>query len=239
MRLDGRRPDQLRPVNFTLNYIIYPEGSVLIEQGNTRVLCNVSVEETIPKWMQNQNLRGGWITAEYSMLPRSTLTRTPRETNALSGRTHEIRRLIGRSLRMAVNLQQLESKTLTIDCDVLQADGGTRTAAITGAYVALVLALRKLKQTGAIDEDIPTTAVAAVSVGIVRGEPYLDLTYEEDHQAEVDLNVVMTERGEYIEIQGTAEAQPFSRSQLDQLLDFARKGILELIELQKQALRDY
>jgi ribonuclease PH len=202
-------------------------------------LCNVTVEDLTPKWMQSQNVPGGWITAEYAMLPRATHTRTPRETSGLSGRTQEIRRLIGRSLRMALDLQQLGPRTLTIDCDVLQADGGTRTAAITGASVALALALRKLQHSGLLTAEFHPLAIAAVSVGILNGEPVLDLSYDEDRKAEVDMNVVMTEQGEFIEIQGTAELRPFSRSRLDHLLGYAQKGIQELIGLQKEALEIY
>jgi ribonuclease PH len=235
-RPDGRLASQLRPVTFALDYVSYPEGSVLISQGNTRVLCNVSIEAGVPRWMQVQNVPGGWITAEYAMLPRATHTRTPRETNGLSGRTQEIKRLIGRSLRAAVDLEKLGPRTCTVDCDVIQADGGTRTAAITGSYVALALALQRLSRAGEIPPDALRTAVAAVSVGVVAGEERLDLCYAEDSRAEVDFNVVMTAAGEFIEVQGTAEGKPFSWAHLQALLDLAQSGIEELVRLQEAAL---
>jgi ribonuclease PH len=202
-RPDGRQPDELRPIKFTLDYVDYPEGSVLIELGSTRVLCNASVEETVPAWMAGKGT--GWLTAEYALLPRSTHTRTPRETQGLRGRTQEIRRLIGRSLRAGVDLSLLGERTLVIDCDVLQADGGTRTAAVTGGYVAAALALRRLAERGAVPEEVLASPVAAVSVGVVAGQVRLDLCYTEDRDAEVDLNVVMTAEGRLIEVQGTAE----------------------------------
>jgi len=236
MRPDGRKPDQLRPITLTKDFISHPYGSVLICQGETRVLCNVSVEDKVPRWMQSQNVPGGWVTAEYAMLPASTHTRRPRETHGFSGRTQEIRRLIGRSMRMALDLKQLGPRTLTVDCDVLQADGGTRTAAITGAYVALALAVQKLTTTGQLAIPISLTPIAAVSVGVVDGIPILDLSYEEDNQAEVDMNVVMTQEGEFIEIQGTGEHAPFSGIQLRQLLDYAHQGIQELLILQENIL---
>jgi len=235
MRPDGRANDELRPVIITPDYITYPEGSVLIEMGQTRVICNVSVEERVPAWLVGQNQ--GWITAEYGMLPRSTHTRTPRETQGPGARTQEIRRLIGRSLRAAVDLTKLGERTLTVDCDVIQADGGTRTAAITGGYVALAIALRKLIRGGLIHARAMKSPVAAVSVGIVQGEPVLDLCYEEDSMAEVDFNVVMTAEGQYVEVQGTAESNPFSRTQMNALLDLAEKGIRELLALQKRVLK--
>ncbi len=234
-RPDGRRPDELRPLNFVLNYVEYSEGSVLIELGRTRVLCNVSVEEQVPAWMTGG--RGGWLTAEYSLLPRSTHTRTPRETWGLRGRTQEIRRLIGRSLRAAVNLDLLGERTLIVDCDVLQADGGTRTAAITGGYVALALALRRLAEWGLVPPEALKPPVAAVSVGVVSGEVWLDLCYAEDRDAEVDLNVAMTADGRLVEVQGTAEGTPFSRETLDRMLDLAAQGIAHLIQQQREALR--
>jgi ribonuclease PH len=236
MRPDHRLPDQLRPVKFDLDFISYPEGSVLISQGNTRVLCNASIEEGVPRWMQSQNISGGWITAEYAMLPRATHTRTPRETAGLSGRTQEIRRLVGRSMRAAVDLKQLGSRTITLDCDVLQADGGTRTAAITGSYVSLAIALEKFILEGKIPPSTLSAAVAAVSVGIVDGECRLDLCYEEDSTAQADMNIVMTGAGEFVEIQGTAEKSPFSHTEFQQMLDYARKGIEELLSLQKGLL---
>jgi ribonuclease PH len=235
MRPDGRANDELRPVVITPDYITYPEGSVLIEMGQTKVICNVSVEERVPHWLVGQNQ--GWITAEYGMLPRSTHTRTPRETRGPAARTQEIRRLIGRSLRAAVDLTKLGGRTLTVDCDVIQADGGTRTAAITGGYVALAIALKKLIRGGLIHARVMRAPVAAVSVGVVEGNAVLDLCYEEDSMAEVDFNVVMTSRGQYVEVQGTAEGSPFSRAQVGALLDLAQKGIEDLLALQKRALK--
>ncbi len=237
MRIDGRKPDQLRPVTITPGFIVYPEGSALIAVGNTRVLCNVTIEGTVPRWMQAQGVSGGWITGEYSLLPRSTHTRTPRETNGLSGRTHEIRRLIGRSLRAAVDLEKLGARTITLDCDVLQADGGTRTAAVTGGYVALAIALNKLIAEGCIPPETLRPAVAAVSVGIVDGLPLLDLCYEEDHRAEVDVNVAMNAEGKFIEVQGTAEGEPFARPALDELLELAYKGVGQLLAIQNETLQ--
>ena len=233
-RPDGRRPDELRPVSFALNYVEYPEGSVLIELGRTRVLCNVSVEEGVPGWMAGGGT--GWLTAEYALLPRATHSRTPRETRGLRGRTQEIRRLIGRSLRAAVDLDLLGERTLVVDCDVLQADGGTRTAAITGGYVAVALALRRMAAKGAVPPEGLRPPVAAVSVGVVGGEVWLDLCYAEDHDAEVDLNIVMTDDGHLVEVQGTAEGPPFSRDTLDHMLDLAAQGIAGLIQHQREAL---
>ncbi len=233
-RPDGRRCDELRPVNFVLDYIEYPAGSVLIEVGRTRVLCNASVGETVPNWMMGRG--GGWLTAEYALLPSSTHTRTRRETCGLRGRTQEIRRLIGRSLRGAVNLDLLGERTLIVDCDVLQADGGTRTAAITGGYVAVALALRRLVGRGVVPPETLKPPLAAVSVGVVGGEVRLDLCYAEDRDAEVDLNVVMTDDGRLVEVQGTAEGAPFSRATLDRMLDLAAHGIAHLIRLQCEAL---
>lgn len=238
IRPDSRIATQLRHVTIQKDFIDYPEGSVLYSQGNTKVLCNVTVEEGVPRWMQTQNVAGGWITAEYSLLPRSTHTRTSRESNGLSGRTHEIKRLIGRSLRSVVNLNLLGPRTITIDCDVLQADGGTRTASITGGYIALVIALKRLIHAGKIPNEVIQDQVAAVSVGIVDGLSLLDLCYIEDSHAEVDCNIVMNARGEFIEIQGTAEKLSFSRSRLNNLLDLASHGIEQLFELQKTTLND-
>jgi len=212
----------------------YPEGSVLIELGATRVVCNVTVEERVPAWLMGQDQ--GWVTAEYALLPRSTHVRTPRETMGLRGRTQEIRRFIGRSLRAAVNLEKLGQRTLIVDCDVIQADGGTRTASVTGGYVALAIALNKLIRGGLLPPDVLKTPVAAISVGVVNGQPVLDLCYDEDSIAEVDFNVVMTARGEYVEVQGTAEGQPFTRQVIHQLLNLAEKGIQQLFAVQKQAL---
>jgi len=233
-RPDGRRWDELRPVTFTLDYVEYPEGSVLIEAGQTRVLCNVSVEEQVPAWMTGR--RSGWLTAEYAMLPRSTHTRSRRETGGLRGRTQEIRRLIGRSLRAGVDLDLLGERMLIVDCDVLQADGGTRTAAITGGYVAVALALRRLAEQGIIAPETLKPPVAAISIGVVGGEIRVDLCYTEDRDADVDLNVVMTENGRLIEVQGTAEGAPFSRETLDRMLDAVALSIASLIRQQREAL---
>ncbi len=235
-RNDGRKSDQLRVVNFKLDYIDYPEGSVLIAAGKTRVLCNVSVIQGVPAWMDHPDSNRGWITAEYALLPRSTNTRVARETSGLRGRTQEIKRLIGRSLRAGFNLDLLARKTLIVDCDVLQADGGTRTAAITGGYLALALALNDLVDQGEIPGQVFRPPVAAVSVGLLDGEPLLDLNYQEDSRADADLNVVMNAEGEYIEVQGTAEGDTFSRDQLSILLDLAEKGIEELLQLQQAQL---
>lgn len=234
MRFDGRAYDEMRAVKITPGYLDYPEGSALIEVGETRVICTATVEEMVPHWLKEQ--AQGWITAEYAMLPRSTRQRTPRETRELGGRTLEIRRLIGRALRVAVDLRLLGERTVIIDCDVLQADGGTRTAAITGGYVALAIALRKLIKGGLLPPSVLTTQVAAVSVGVLQDDPLLDLTYEEDYQAQVDFNVVMTGEGEYVEVQGTGEGGPFSRQMMDRLLELAQKGIGELLLAQKEAL---
>ena len=236
-RPDGRAPDQLRDVRLTPHYLDHAEGSVLIEAGKTRVLCAVSVEETQPPHLMKTDQ--GWITAEYAMLPRSTHTRSARESTRgrIGGRTHEIQRLIGRSLRAAVDLRKIGPRTLFIDCDVIQADGGTRTAAITGSYVALMLALQTLAKRGTLKSAPLRTPVAAVSVGIFKGEAVLDLNYAEDSKAEVDFNVVMTGGGQFIEAQGTAEGDPFSRAQMNQLLDLAEAGIRQLFDLQDAALR--
>lgn len=236
IRFDGRNAATLRPVIMVPHYLDYAEGSVFIKMGRTRVLCAVSVEEKVPDWLKGSGR--GWVTAEYSLLPRSTHTRTARESvqGRISGRTQEISRLIGRSLRAAVNLWALGERMCTVDCDVIQADGGTRTAAITGGYVALALALRKLIGAGIVPPEVLKVEVAAVSVGLVDGVPMLDLCYDEDSRADVDLNVVMTSAGEYVEIQGTAEGRPLPRRQLDVLLDLAEGGIRELIGIQRQVL---
>jgi len=231
LRDDGRRPDQLRPVVLTPDYVIYPEGSVLIEMGETRVLCNASVQPGAPSWKQSQGLPGGWVTAEYGMLPRSTHSRKSRETKGLGGRTQEIRRLIGRSLRAAVDVEKLGERTFIIDCDVLQADGGTRTAAITGGYLALKLALQTLIGAGELDPSVFLSPVAAISVGIIGGTPMLDLCYREDSAADVDFNIVMNAAGELIDVQGTAEGATFTRDALNEMLDLAEKGIGELLSL--------
>ena len=228
-RNDGRKNNQIRPVEFVLDYVDYPEGSVLISIGNTRVLCNVSIEDQVPAWMEKSDLPGGWITAEYALLPRSTTIRVRRETQGLSGRTQEIKRLIGRSLRAGFNLGLLGNRTFIVDCDVLQADGGTRTASVTGGYAALCLALKDLVEGGSISSEVFLSPVAAISVGILSGTPVLDLNYAEDSQAEADLNVVMNQAGEFIEIQGTAEGSTFSREVLDTMLEYAESGIQQLI----------
>jgi len=233
-RIDGRGQDELRPVKFTPGYVEFPEGSVLVEMGRTRVLCNVTIEESVPEWMVGKG--SGWLTAEYAMLPRSTQRRTPRETSGPRGRTQEIKRLIGRSLRVAVDLKLLGERTLLVDCDVLQADGGTRTASITGGYVAVALAIRKLVKAGLVPKDTLRTPVAAVSVGRIGPQTYLDLCYEEDRRADVDLNVIMTAEGKFIEVQGTAEGEPFNRKALDEMVDLAAAGIKRLVALQQRAL---
>jgi ribonuclease PH len=233
-RVDNRTNDALRPVKFNLHYTDYAEGSVLIETGQTRVLCNASIEESVPAWRLASG--SGWLTAEYGMLPRSTHQRMSRQRSSDSSRSREIQRLIGRSLRAAVDLDQLGPRTITVDCDVIQADGGTRTASITGGYVAVALALKKLIETGVIPETVLLTPVAAVSVGIVGGEAMLDLAYTEDSTAEVDLNVVMTGTGHFVEVQGTAEGQPFSRADLGTMLDLAWIGIERLLAEQQKVL---
>lgn len=236
-RNDGRERDQLRPVSIVMDYLEVPDGSVLISTGKTRVLCAASIEDTVPEWMERNQVPGGWVTAEYAMLPAATDPRGSREVDGWSGRTQEIRRLIGRSLRAAVNLEELGSRTCIVDCDVLQADGGTRTAAISGGYVALAAALQGLIEADEISEDVFAPRIAATSVGMVDGVPVLDLCYGEDARADVDINVVMNVEGEFIEIQGTAEGETFSRSQLDSMLDLAHKGIMELFTIQEEALR--
>jgi len=236
MRPDGRKDNELRPVRITRGFIKSAEGSVLIELGNTRVICTASVEEKVPPFLKDQ--KKGWLTAEYSMLPRATPTRTIRESTQgrIGGRTHEIQRLIGRSLRAIIDLEAIGERTLWIDCDVIQADGGTRTASITGAYIALVDAVRYMIKNGIIERNPIKDYLAAVSVGIVNGSPRLDLCYEEDSIAEVDMNVVMTGSGEFVEVQGTAEGKPFKKETLDSLLRLAEAGITKLINLQKELL---
>jgi ribonuclease PH len=237
-RDDGRQPNQLRTIRFQNHIAPYAAGSTLVEWGNTRVICGVTVEDTVPRWMKDQGVTGGWITAEYSMLPYSTLQRKPRDITKgkLDGRSQEIQRLIGRAVRAAVSLEALGSRTLWVDCDVLQADGGTRTAAITGAYVALALAARKLRVEGKLNADPILQPVAAVSVGIVKGTPLLDLCYTEDVEAEVDMNLVMDGAGRFIELQGTGEEATFTDSQLAAMLDLGRQGIRELLKAQTAAL---
>jgi len=235
-RRDGRRPDQQRPVRLTLGVQEYAEGSVLIEAGRTRVLCAATVEEGVPRWRAGSG--EGWVTAEYALLPRSTHTRTQRETSGPGGRTQEIRRLIGRSLRAAVNLAELGERTIIVDCDVLQADGGTRTASITGGFVALALALEGLWRRRLVGPRVLRTAVAAISVGVVGRLYLLDLDYEEDSRADVDANIVMTADGAFVEVQATAEGTPFSRADLDRLLTLAEKGIRQLFDVQRRALEE-
>ena len=236
MRFDQRQPNQLRPVRIETGYLKTAEGSAVIEAGNTRVLCAATVEDSIPSFLRGAGQ--GWITAEYSMLPRATITRTPREVNKgrQSGRTMEIQRLIGRSLRAVLDLKALGERTVIVDCDVIQADGGTRTASITGAFVALALAVESLRKLGAIKSNPIVTSVAAVSVGVVAGVPLLDLCYEEDSQADVDMNIVMTGDGRFIELQATAEKTPFDDGGMNALLELGRDGIRTLLELQALAI---
>jgi ribonuclease PH len=236
IRSDGRRPNQLRPVKITTGYLAHAEGSALIEMGGTSVLCAVTVEDRIPRFALGTG--SGWITAEYGMLPRSTHTRTPRERSAGSGRTAEIQRLIGRSLRSVARLDLLGERTFTVDCDVIKADGGTRTASITGAYVAVAEAMQKLIEKKSLPVLPLRCGVSAVSCGIVDGTALLDLNYEEDYRAAVDFNVVMTETGDLVEAQGTGESHPFSRQEMNDLLDLAEGGIRQLFEAQKAALAE-
>ena len=236
IRSDGRSPSELRPVHIEPNYLKYAEGSVLINVGNTRVLCAASIEEKVPQWMKGRGT--GWVTAEYAMLPRATQERTQREASKgrLGGRTHEIQRIIGRALRAVTDMAKLGERTVWLDCDVLQADGGTRTAAVTGAWVALALALLKSFDPKDSRKWPLVGQIAATSVGIVAGMPLLDLAYDEDSRAEVDMNVFMTDAGKFTELQGTAEATPFSRSELDALLGLAESGIRRLLSAQRAVL---
>jgi len=237
MRLDSRDNDQLRKVKITKDYIEYAEGSCLIEVGNTKVICTASVEEKVPPFLRNSG--SGWVTAEYGMLPRSCKSRVLRESRkgSVSGRTSEIQRLIGRSLRAIVDLKGFGEKTIWMDCDVIQADGGTRTASITGGFVALYLAFQKLVKDKAIKENPVKTFLAAVSVGLINKEAMLDLDYSEDFKADVDMNMVMTEVSDIVEVQGTAEGEPFSKKKMDELVKLAGKGIEELIAIQKKVLK--
>jgi len=235
MRVDGRKADELRRIKITRNYLKNVEGSVLIEMGETKVLCAATVENSVPPFLRGKGT--GWVTAEYAMLPRSSAQRIQRERSKVGGRTHEIQRLIGRSLRSVVDMSALGERSVLIDCDVVQADGGTRTAAITGAYVALVDALRHVKKQGLIDVIPVRDYLAAVSVGIVGGKPALDLCYIEDSTAEVDMNLVMTGTGRIVEVQGTAEGEPFSKDELGKLLALGEKGIKTLINKQKELLK--
>ena len=238
LRADGRQPNRLRPLRFQNGVAPHATGSTLIEWGNTRVICGVTVEDIVPRWMKEQNVTGGWITAEYSMLPYSTLQRKPRDSTKgrIDGRSQEIQRLIGRAMRSAINLEKIGTRTIWIDCDVLQADGGTRAAAITGAYVALSLAAERLLAEGKLSENPLLHAVAAVSVGIVNGRPLLDLCYTEDVAASVDFNLVMNSAGEFIELQGTGEEATFGEAQLNELLALGKTGIRDLLNAQQAAL---
>jgi len=238
IRADGRAASQLRPLRFQNHIAPHAAGSTLIEWGNTRVICAVTIEETVPRWMKEQKVEGGWLTAEYSMLPYSTLERKPRDISKgkLDGRSSEIQRLIGRAIRAAVDLQQVGARTICVDCDVLQADGGTRTAAITGAFVALALAVKKLQTENKLAGNPLLAQVAAVSVGIVAGTALLDLCYTEDVAAAVDMNLVMNSRGEFIELQGTGEEATFTDPQLTELLALGRAGIRELLTAQQAAI---
>jgi ribonuclease PH len=237
-RVDGRQPAQLRPIQFKNGIAPYATGSTLVEWGNTRVICGVTVEDSVPRWMKEQNVSGGWITAEYSMLPYSTLQRKHRDITKgkIDGRSQEIQRLIGRAMRAAINLELLGPRTMWIDCDVLQADGGTRTAAITGAYVALSLAVAKLIGLGKLENNPLLNAVAAVSVGLVNQQPLLDLCYEEDAAASVDLNLIMNAAGEFIELQGSGEESTFTEAQLGDLLALGKGGVRQLLAAQQTAL---
>ena len=238
MRIGGRKDEEMRPVMITRGYLRYAEGSALIEIGDTKVLCAASVEERVPQFLKDSGQ--GWITAEYGLLPRSTTSRTPREAIAgrVSGRTSEIQRLVGRSLRGVADLKKLGERTIVIDCDVIQADGGTRAAAVTGGFVALAESLDLLKEEGKIKEDPLLDYVAAISVGTVEGRILLDLSYAEDSIAEVDMNVVMTGTGRFVEVQGTAEESPFSKEQLDAMLAVAARGVQELVQLQHQVVAE-
>jgi len=231
-RPDGRAPDQLRPVTVTRDFLVHPEGSVLVEFGATKVICTASLEDKVPPFLKGQGQ--GWVTAEYAMLPRSTNTRTPRENRGPSGRSQEIQRLVGRALRAVIDRAKLGDRTVWVDCDVIQADGGTRTAAITGGFIAVADAIAKIPglQPSAVIRD----CVAAISVGVVQGQAVLDLCYAEDASAEVDMNVVMTASGRFVEVQGTAEGQPFTKSELDDLLSLAEHGIAEILEAQAEVL---
>jgi ribonuclease PH len=237
MRHDSRNFDELRKIKITPSPILYPEGSALIEMGNTRVLCTATLEEGIPKWLQGT--KKGWVNAEYGMLPRSTHTRMNREKTMSSGRTQEISRLIGRSFRAITNLNELSEKSIIVDCDVLQADGGTRTAAVTGGFVALALALQKLKESGVIKEIPLRGYIAAVSVGLSEGQPHLDLNYEEDSSIDTDMNFVMTSQKAFVEIQGTAEKTPFTKAEMDKMIDFATKGCQEIFKKQEEIIGSF
>lgn len=238
IREDGRKVDNIRKVEVVRNYTMHAEGSVLIAFGNTKVICTASVSDKVPPFLRNTGK--GWITAEYSMLPRATEERNQRESakGKLTGRTMEIQRLIGRALRACIDLDKIGERTITIDCDVIQADGGTRTASITGGYIALHMAIERMVREGVLTENPLKSKIAAISVGIVTGTPMLDLKYSEDSAAEVDMNVIMTDKGEYVEVQGTGEEATYSRAQLNILLDLAEKGINELFEIQEKTLEE-
>ncbi|MBR2905778.1 MAG: ribonuclease PH [Lentisphaeria bacterium] len=239
-RQDGRNNDQLRPVSITPSFLTHPAGSVLIDVGGTRVICAVSLEQGVPSWMRAQNVPGGWVTCEYGLLPASTHQRCQREASKgkQGGRTMEIQRLIGRSFRSVIDMEKLGANTLHIDCDVIDANGSTRCASITGTSVALFLALRKMVKDGLLPEIPMKENVAAISVGMLNGECILDLCYEEDSAAEVDMNIVMTESGKFVEIQGTAEEQPFSDEELAKMLSYAKKGLAEIFEMQRKVLAE-
>jgi len=236
MRTDGRSNNELRRISIIPNFLLNAYGSVFIEWGKTRVICSATVADEIPQWMKNEKIKGGWITAEYGLLPTSTETRVKRERTSISGRTQEIQRLIGRCIRGACNLEKLEGKTIYIDCDVIDADGGTRCASITGAMVALRIALAKLISESKAPSDVLIKNIAAVSVGIIKGEILLDLSYTEDSSADVDMNIIMGEDGKIIELQGTAEGESFSKEELNKMLDSAEKGLKEIFEIQKNVL---
>ncbi len=238
MATTKRAENELRPVKFELDYILHPEGSVLISMGDTKVLCNATVEERLPRWLHRSSQRHGWVTAEYAMLPRSTHQRVDRETMRPKGRTQEIARLVGRSLRAAVDLHRLGERQIIVDCDVIQADGGTRTAAVTGGYVALALAIKRLERKKRAKPDTLIRQVAAISVGILNGKAFLDLDYQMDQNADVDFNVVMTDSGQFVEAQGTAEGEPFSKGAFNAMLLLAEMGIGELLRMQKTALAE-
>ena len=238
MRKNGRKPNELRAIRITKNYVSHPEGSVLVEFGETKVICNATIENNVPRFLKGKNM--GWVTAEYGMLPRSTNERMRREAkNKQSGRTMEIQRLIGRSLRSSVNLEKLGDRSITVDCDVIQADGGTRTASITGGFVALCLALRSQDDNSFSSTDAIKSFTGSVSLGKVDGEIVLDLDYEEDSNAETDMNFIMNDEGNFIEIQGTAEKGSFSKKELDQMTALASEGIESIIEIQKKSLNSY
>lgn len=234
MRTNGRKPSELRKIEIVPNYLLHPHGSAFIKMGNTKVICSAFMEERVPPWMMKQGT--GWVTAEYSMIPGATKDRTNRESSRgkVGGRTHEIQRLIGRSFRPIYNLAALGERTIWLDCDVIQADGGTRTASITGAFIALALATKKMKDAGVVSTIPISDYVGAVSIGIINGEPYLDLDYEEDYTSAVDMNFVMTGKGEFIEVQGTAEQNPFDEKKLNGMMELAKKGIREIVSYQKE-----